>query len=32
MDDVLTVRTRPKDVRGASMILAQDIKQGIGSL
>ena len=28
MDDVLTVRTRPKDVRGASMILAQDIKQG----
>jgi acyl-CoA thioester hydrolase len=28
MDDVLTVRTRPKEIRGASMILRQEIKRG----
>ena len=28
MDDVLTVVTRPKDMRGASMTLAQEIRRG----
>jgi len=28
MDDVLTVVTKPKDMRGASMILAQEVRRG----
>lgn len=28
MDDVLTVVTRPKEMRGASMILAQEVRRG----
>ena len=28
MDDVLTVVTRPKDMRGASMTLAQEVRRG----
>ena len=28
MDDIVTVVTRPKEMRGASMILAQEIRRG----
>jgi acyl-CoA thioester hydrolase len=28
MDDVLTVVTRPKEMRGASMTLAQEVRRG----
>jgi acyl-CoA thioester hydrolase len=28
MDDVLTIVTRPKDLRGASMTLAQEVRRG----
>ena len=28
MDDVLTIVTRPKDIRGASMTLAQEVRRG----
>jgi acyl-CoA thioester hydrolase len=28
MDDVLTIVTRPKDMRGASMTLAQEVRRG----
>jgi acyl-CoA thioester hydrolase len=29
MDDVLTIVTRPKDMRGASMTLAQEVRRGV---
>ena len=28
MDDVLTIVTRPKEMRGASMTLAQEVRRG----